>query len=332
MKLTDVQAGYNRKIVVGGVSLEIGQGEIITLIGPNGGGKSTLIKTISGALSLIGGTVTIGEQDITSLSAKEISKTMSVVTTERVKPQLMTCRDVVLSGRLPFTGGFGLFGAADQEETDKALELMNIRHLADRPFSDMSDGQKQRTLIARAICQSPKYLVMDEPTSYMDIKHRLELMKVLKKLTESGITIVMSLHELELALEVSDRLLLVYDDGHVKVETPTSVIADGLLKGLFDLDDEMYRKVLSGLGHDGGRHSGYFVNRACEFYPCHDVPDDKFSCMFCYCPLFDVEDCGGEYFMTDKGVKNCRNCTFVHYRDNYTNVIKKLKEKMYGTD
>ena len=335
MKLSNVQAGYNRKIVVNDISVNIGDGEIITLIGPNGGGKSTLIKSISGSLKLIGGAVFIGDADITELSAKELSRSMSVVTTERVKPQLMTCRDVVLSGRLPFTGGFGLYAEEDQKETDKALEIMNIGHLSDRTFSALSDGQKQRTLIARAICQSPKYLVMDEPTSYMDIKHRLELMKVIKRLAGNGITIVMSLHELEPALEVSDRLLLVYDDGHVQVESPEDVIKKGLLKELFDLDEEMYKKVLKGMGEemdgDRKRHSSYYLNRECEYFPCHELSEDKFSCLFCYCPLYDMEDCGGEFVMTDKGVKNCRNCTFVHDRDNYPKVIKKLKEKMYGT-
>ena len=348
MKLNSVQVGYGKKIVAGGVTLEIGKGEIITLIGPNGGGKSTLIKSISGSLKLIGGSVFIGDSDLGEMSAKEISQSMSVVTTERVKPVLMTCRDVVMSGRLPFTGALGVFGPEDEKETAKALELMNISHLSDVPFSDMSDGQKQRTLIARAIAQSPKYLVMDEPTSYMDIKHRLELMKVVKKLAEAGITIVMSLHELELALEISDRLLLVYDDGHVMVTTPKEVITRGLLKELFDLDDEMYKKVLSGISagfagsgeeamkearissEDGRKHCTYFVNRQCEYYPCHDVSDDKFSCLFCYCPLYDIADCGGEYIVNEKGVKNCKNCGFVHDKDNYPKVIKKLKEKMYG--
>ena len=348
MKLNNAQAGYGKKIVVDGVTLGIGKGEIITLIGPNGGGKSTLIKSISGSLKLIGGSVFVDGSDLGKMSVKEISRTMSVVTTERVKPVLMTCRDVVMSGRLPFTGAMGVFRPEDEKETEGALELMNIGHLADVPFSDMSDGQKQRTLIARAIAQSPKYLVMDEPTSYMDIKHRLELMKVIKELSESGITIVMSLHELELALEVSDRLLLVYDDGHVLVKTPGEVISQGLLKELFDLDGEMYKKVVTGISaglkestneakpdvkaapSDGRKHCTYFVNRQCEYYPCHEVPDEKFSCLFCYCPLYGVKDCGGEYFVNEKGIKNCKNCGFVHDRDNYPKVIKKLKENMYG--
>jgi len=343
MKLNGLQAGYGKKIVANGITIDIKNGEVITLIGPNGGGKSTIIKSISGNLRLLGGTVEIDGRDLGSISVKELSRTMSVVTTERVKPVLMTCRDVVMSGRLPFTGSFGVFGDEDEKETDRALELMNIKELEDVPFSDMSDGQKQRTLIARAICQSPEYLVMDEPTSYMDVRHRLELMEVIKKLTGIGITIVMSLHELELALEVSDRLLLVYDDGHVLVKTPEEVVKEGLLKELFDLYDEMYEKVMAGIGTGQEdkdnksyetiaerKHCSYFVNRQCEYYPCHEVSDDKFSCLFCYCPLYDVKDCGGEYTVNEKGIKNCKNCSFVHDRDNYPKVIKKLKEKMYG--
>ena len=348
MKLDGVLAGYGKKIVAGGVTLEIEKGKIITLIGPNGGGKSTLIKSISGSLKLIGGSVYIDDSDLDEMTAKEISRTLSVVTTERVKPVLMTCKDVVMSGRIPYTGALGVFGPEDEKETLRALELMNISHLSDVPFSDMSDGQKQRTLIARAIAQTPEYLIMDEPTSYMDIKHRLELLKVIKELAGTGITIVMSLHELELALEVSDRLLLVYDDGHVLVRTPEEVITQGLLKELFDLSEDMYKKVIGGLGSmepwqekekspettkgqsDEKKHCTYFVNRQCEYYPCHDVSDDKFSCLFCYCPLYDVKDCGGEYFVNEKGIKNCKNCGFVHDRDNYPKVLKKLKEKMYG--
>lgn len=347
MKLNSVQAGYGKKIVVDGVTLDVKKGEIITLIGPNGGGKSTLIKSVNGSLKLIGGSVFIDGRSLSELSAKEISKSMSVVTTERVKPVLMTCRDVVMSGRLPFTGAFGVYGPEDEKETDRALKLMNIEHLSEVPFSDMSDGQKQRTLIARAIAQTPEYLVMDEPTSYMDIKHRLGLMKVIKGLADDGITIVMSLHELELALEVSDRLLLVYDDGHILVKTPEEVIEGGLLKELFDLSDDMYKKVVTSLNirkeeqeeegnggaaaaDDGRKHCTYFVNRQCEYYPCHDVPDEKFSCLFCYCPLYDVPDCGGEYFINEKGIKNCKDCGFVHDRDNYAKVVRKLKENMYG--
>ncbi len=330
MKLEGVMAGYHKKIIVRDVELTVNPGEIIGVIGPNGGGKSTLLKTINGSLSLIGGSVHIGDLDISTATEKEISRKLSVVTTERVKPILMTCKDVVSAGRIPFTDGFGILRDEDHAQIERAMELMKIGELADIPYSDVSDGQKQRTLIARAICQQPQFMVMDEPTSYMDIRHRYELMETLEKLSGEGITIVASLHELELAIDYCTRLLLVYKDGHVLVREPGEVIKEDLLKELFDLSDDMYEKLLRSFGRvKKQRGSSYFTNTACEYFPCHDVPADEFNCMFCYCPLYDVKDCGGEYFYTDKGIKNCKNCGYVHYRCNYASVIKKLKEKMY---
>lgn len=244
MRLEKVSAGYNRKIIVRDVDIKVAKGEIISLIGPNGGGKSTLLKSISGQLSLLGGSVYIGKDDIRDIPLKEMSKKLSIVTTERIAPQLMTAGDVVLAGRLPYTEGFGLFSECDKKEMDRAVKLMKIEALTEKNFSDMSDGQKQRTLIARAICQSPEVLVMDEPTSYLDIRHRMELMDVIKELAGEGMSVIMSLHELELAMAVSDRLLLVYEDGNTVCETPRKVVERGLIKELYGLDDKMYEKVM----------------------------------------------------------------------------------------
>lgn len=332
MKLDKVIAGYNKKIVVKDVSFEASPGEIIGIIGPNGGGKSTLLKSINGSLSLIGGSILLDDLDVSAASEKEISRRMSVVTTERVRPILMTCRDVVSAGRIPFTNGFGALKEEDENQIKRAMELMKIKELSDVPYSDVSDGQKQRTLIARAIAQQPRFLVMDEPTSYMDIRHRYELMELLRKLAGEGLTIVASLHELELALSYCDRLLLVYDDGHVLLKTPAEVLSEDLLKELFDLSNEMYGKVLRSVtGENKEGSTSFFVNRACKSFPCHNVPENEFNCMFCYCPLYDLKDCGGEYYYNDKGIKNCKDCGFPHFRDNYPKVIKKLKEKMYGS-
>ncbi len=347
MQIDGVSAGYGKNIIVGNVNVLVKPGEILSLIGPNGGGKSTLLKSISGQLDLVAGSVYLGKNSLKDISSKELAKEMSIVTTDKVKPQHMTCRDVVMAGRIPFTAGFGLFREEDRKAADRAIELLKIEKFAGKQFSDLSDGQKQRTLIARAICQSPSYLIMDEPTSYLDIKHRMELMDVLKGLAGEGITIVMSIHELDLALSVSDRVLMIYDDGRCCCKTPEEVCFGGLIKDLFDLSDEMYERVQKQLKtyinisekreeafdkqkkESLPRYSSYFVNKNCEYYPCHDLPREKFSCMFCYCPLYDMKDCGGEYTYTEKGIKNCKNCTFPHDRDNYREVIKRLKEKMY---
>lgn len=243
MKIKELKAGYSQKIVINNLSLEIQKGEIISLIGPNGGGKSTLLKSISGELKTLGGTVMLGDEEIKNIPLREIAKRMSIVNTQRVKPEHMSAFDVVLSGRLPYSDLLGLYRSEDYNTAGSACELMNITELKDKPFSSLSDGQKQRTLIARAICQDPSYLIMDEPSSYLDIRHRLELMDVIKKLAGRGVTIIMSLHELELALEISDRVLLVQKDGETICEEPAKVIESGIIKDLYELTDKMYERV-----------------------------------------------------------------------------------------
>ncbi len=243
MKIEDLSAGYRGKAVVSGVNLEIKKGEIISFIGPNGAGKSTLLKTLYRELTPVAGAVFIDGADVSKMTLKELAKKLSIVTTDRIKPEHMTCREVVMAGRLPYADGFGVLGKEDRQAAEDAIALMKIEGFADKQFNNLSDGQKQRTLIARAIAQSPEYLVMDEPTSYLDIRYRLELMEVLEGLAKKGVTIVMSIHELELAVSVSDRLLLVYDDGKTLYKTPLEVMEEGLIKDLFSLTDEMYEKI-----------------------------------------------------------------------------------------
>ena len=243
MKIESLSAGYRGKAVVQSVNLEIKKGEIISFIGPNGAGKSTLLKTLYRELSPVAGAVFIDGGDVSKMPLKELARKMSIVTTDRIKPEHMTCREVVMAGRLPYTDGFGVLGKEDRQVAEDAIALMKIEDFADKQFNNLSDGQKQRTLIARAIAQSPEYLVMDEPTSYLDIRYRMELMEVLEGLAKKGVTIVMSIHELELAVSVSDRLLLVYDDGKTLCKTPSEVMEEGLIRDLFSLSDEMYEKI-----------------------------------------------------------------------------------------
>ena len=199
MKIESLSAGYRGKAVVQSVNLEIKKGEIISFIGPNGAGKSTLLKTLYRELSPVAGAVFVDGGDVSKMPLKELARKMSIVTTDRIKPEHMTCREVVMAGRLPYTDGFGVLGKEDRQAAEDAIALMKIEDFADKQFNNLSDGQKQRTLIARAIAQSPEYRVMDEPTSYLDIRYRMELMEVLEGLAKKGVTIVMSIHELELA-------------------------------------------------------------------------------------------------------------------------------------
>ena len=205
-----------------GIDICLGRGEILTLVGPNGAGKSTILKSITKQLRLLGGRVIIGEKELPKHTYQELSRKMAVVLTERVRPELMTCRDIVATGRYPYTGRLGILGREDEEKVDGAMELVKVKELGSRLFTALSDGQKQRVLLARAICQEPEILVLDEPTSFLDIKYKLELLAVLRKMAkERGITVIMSLHEIDLAGKVSDKVMpvkagCVYDYGDRK--------------------------------------------------------------------------------------------------------------------
>ena len=158
LKLEDLSVGYGGKPLLSDINIEIDKGEIVTLIGPNGAGKSTILKSISRQLKLLGGKVFLMEESVQDLSWRALSKKMAVVLTERMRPELMTCRDVVATGRYPYTGKFGVLSEADRRIVRESMELVHIEELADRDFMQTSDGQKQRVMLARAICHECEHL------------------------------------------------------------------------------------------------------------------------------------------------------------------------------
>ena len=165
--------GYRGVPLIHDIEIGMKQGEILTLIGPNGAGKTTILKNIIRQLSPLGGTVYLGGEDMAKLTGKELAQKLSVVLTERIRPELMSCEDVVATGRYPYTGRFGVLTEKDREIVKESMELVHIRELAGRDFGKISDGQKQRVMLARALCQQPEILVLDEPTSFLDIRYKL---------------------------------------------------------------------------------------------------------------------------------------------------------------
>ena len=245
---TDLTVGYGSSVVVDGISFEIHAGQIVTLIGPNGAGKSTILRTIARQLAPVAGTVTLSGRDLRALDPNELARTMAILTTERVDPELMTCEDVVAMGRYPHTGRLGLLGNADRRAIADAMELASVESLADEPFSCVSDGQRQRVMLARAICQEPRVLVLDEPTSYLDIRHKLEFLRLIRLLArERGVTVLMSLHELELARHVSDLVACIAHGRIDRIGTAQEVFAGGYVRRLYEVDDEDFDAIYPGL-------------------------------------------------------------------------------------
>ena len=231
-----MSVGYDGKPLIEEVEIMLRKGEILTLLGPNGAGKSTILKSIARQLSLIAGTVRLDGEDMKSLTGAELSKKMAVVMTKRLRAELMTCEDVVATGRYPYTGRFGVLSAKDHEAVQEAMEAVHVLEFKDRDFARISDGQRQRILLARAICQQPEILLLDEPTSYLDIKYKLEFLSVLQELQKKkGLTVILSLHELELAARVSDRILCVDGAFVEQVGTPEEIFRPGHLSKLFQI-------------------------------------------------------------------------------------------------
>ena len=171
-----------------------------------------------------------------TLSGKELSTRMAVVLTERVKTELMTCEDVVATGRYPYTGKFGLLGENDWAAVREAMELVHITELAKRDFSQISDGQKQRVMLARAVCQQPELLILDEPTSFLDLRYKLEFLTILQQMSRSRhLTVILSLHELDLAGRISDKIACIKGDHIDRFGPPEEIYGAGYLSSLYDI-------------------------------------------------------------------------------------------------
>ncbi len=228
--------GYHGKPLINHMEIVLQKGEILTLIGPNGAGKSTVLKTLAGQLKAVSGVVCLGNQFLSEMKNEELARSMSVVLTETLRTEMMTCEDVVATGRYPYTGRFGILSREDWRIVEEAMELVHVMDLARQEFSKISDGQRQRVMLARAICQEPEILILDEPTSYLDVKYKLEFLSLLQELrTKKGLTVILSLHELELAERVSDKILCLKGAYVDACGTPEEVFQKGYIQRLFGI-------------------------------------------------------------------------------------------------
>ncbi len=229
--------GYQKQPLIKEIEIRLKKGEILTLIGPNGAGKSTILKSIARQLDLIAGAVFLDEKNMAGFSGNELSQKMAVVLTEKLRTEMMTCEDVVATGRYPYTGRFGVLSEADHQVIEEAMELVHVTEIRDQDFTKISDGQRQRVMLARAICQEPEIIILDEPTSHLDIKYKLEFLTILQEMRrKKGLTVIMSLHELELAERISDKVLCV--DGEVvdRFGSPEEVFDPRYIAKLFSID------------------------------------------------------------------------------------------------
>lgn len=235
--------GYDNRPLIKDVEITLSKGEILSLIGPNGAGKSTMLKSIAGQLQLLGGTVYLGENVLSEMKGRELAKKMSVVFTQKARAEMKTCWDVVATGRYPYTGWFGVLSDEDQKVVEEVMALTHIMDISGQDYNKISDGQKQRVMLARAICQEPEIIILDEPTSYLDIRYKFEFLSILKEMqVQKNLTVIMSLHELDLAKIISDKILCLKGEYIEKYGTPEEIFETEFIKRLYDIEDDILLK------------------------------------------------------------------------------------------
>lgn len=203
-----LSVGYHRRPLIEDIDIGIWQGGILCLIGPNGSGKSTILRSITRHLTKLGGVVAIGGRDLDGMSDKELARHVSVVLTDRIEPELMTCWEVVAAGRYPYTNHFGKLSREDQRIVEDSMARVNALELREQRFTELSDGQKQRVLLARALCAASQLLILDEPITGLDPAAAQDLYKTLAYLNQKeGMAIVMVTHDLKAALKSARTVL-----------------------------------------------------------------------------------------------------------------------------
>ncbi len=239
MTTRDLAVGYQsrrqRRAVLERVNLAADPGELVCLLGPNGIGKSTLIRTLARMQPALWGSVELGGVSLESLSASDLARRLAVVLTERVGVESVRARQVVELGRYPYSGWLGSLSARDREVVSWAIEAVGASHLSDRDFARISDGERQRVMVARALAQEPMLLVLDEPTAFLDVPSRVELMGLLRRLTRAeSLAVVVSTHDLELALRTADVVWLLMPGGEVITGAPEDVMLSGAIATAFE--------------------------------------------------------------------------------------------------
>lgn len=234
----NLSVGYvsrqNNKIVAENINACIYSGELTCLLGANGIGKSTLLRTLSSFQPKLSGSVYICDKELEAYSEKELSKLVSVVLTERFDIKNMTARELIGLGRSPYTGFWGRLSKEDEKIVEDAISLVRIEKLADRLVHTLSDGERQKVMIAKALAQETMIILLDEPTAFLDFPSKVEIMQLLHRLSrEVNKTIFLSTHDLELALQIADKIWLMDKPVGIRIGTPEDLSLDGSLSNFF---------------------------------------------------------------------------------------------------
>jgi iron complex transport system ATP-binding protein len=236
LEVEGIYAGYRDEDVVRGLSLRIEPGDFWGIVGPNGSGKTSFLKALSRALKPRRGIVLLSGEDIYALSSRKVARQLAMVPQESTLSFAFSVLEVVLMGRHPHLGYLQTASAEDLEIVREAMVRANIWHLADRPITELSGGERQRVIIAQALAQSPKLLLLDEPTQHLDVHHQLSLLEMLRDMCEEGLAVVMVMHDLNLAARYCHRLIMIKDGKEFARGLPSEVINSSNILKVFEVD------------------------------------------------------------------------------------------------
>lgn len=240
LKTSNLSIGYPKKstkkavdIVIENCNISLAKGKLIALIGANGIGKSTLLRTLTNIQKPLSGKIFLKEKNINSFSAIELAQNISVVLTEPLPASNLTVFELIALGRQPYTNWIGKLSEQDNEQVKNAIKMTNINHLAHKKHDEISDGQLQKVLIARALAQDTPLIILDEPTTHLDLQHKVSILKLLKKLTvESNKCILFSTHDIDLAIQLCDEMIVMTPESTTQDE-PCKLIEKGIFRTLF---------------------------------------------------------------------------------------------------
>ncbi len=249
VRLDNLTIGYTQRrektIVARDMTVDLYTGELVCLLGPNGAGKSTLMRTISGSQKPLAGRVLLEGNSIHEMSARQLAKKLSLVLTDRVQAGMLTAYEVVSLGRYPHISWTGKLGDKDHEVIQWSIKMTGADELTGRVLAELSDGERQKIMVARALAQEPELMILDEVTAFLDLPRRVEIMQLLKKLAhETGKAILLSTHDMDLALRTADKLWLLPKGGDLKVGAPEDLVLNGAFERAFLSEGVNFNKTI----------------------------------------------------------------------------------------
>ena len=240
LKTKDLHIGYKDNAILPPINVSLDEGNLIALIGPNGAGKSTLLKTLTAHIKPISGSIELMGKELSDYSSKEKAMLIGLVLTERPDDMFLKVYDVVASGRCPYTNFFGKIEKEDENIIQESLDIVGINHLKNRYFNTLSDGEKQKVMIAKTLAQNTPIIFMDEPTAFIDYPSKIELFSLMKMLSkERNKTIIFSSHDLELLLRYTDDIWMISKGKELVSAKKDDLLESGILKEYFNIKEDI---------------------------------------------------------------------------------------------